>query len=304
MDPSNAVVVIMTLPVKVDIDDLQARLRFFMDNLKIQDGCLGIRLGSWHDNPQKIDLMTVWANSRSSEAWVASKAHEESVSQLRPGLTGRPTGHTLYAHETMLRAIIGTPVLEVVILQARENVEEGELIGLFEHDPCLAACRGLVSGRSLNSALSGERDFVALIGWSGMDAYPDAFRDSQLGYGTWQSSAGEIGLGVFEALKVGYRHLCMNCVLGLGIGLIDEDEVGLRRPPGPRSGGLRLEDPPAGALRPGPDRFPSSWSGSRFRYHELGLEYLDLYLVCFPVLFKRSPSMSARTYSHLPGVIS
>lgn len=35
----------------------------------------------------------------------------------------------------------------------------------------------------------------------------DAFGDSQLGYGTWQSSPGEVALGVFEALKVGYRHL-------------------------------------------------------------------------------------------------
>lgn len=34
---------------------------------------------------------------------------------------------------------------------------------------------------------------------------------------------------------------------GLGIGLIDEDEGCLRQPPGPRSGSLRPEDPPAGA---------------------------------------------------------
>jgi hypothetical protein len=55
---------------------------------------------------------------------------------------------------------------------------------------------------------------------------------------------------------------------GLGIGLIDEDEVGLRGPPGPRSGGLRPEDLPAGALRLGPDRIPSSRSGSRSRYRK------------------------------------
>lgn len=28
-----------------------------------------------------------------------------------------------------------------------------------------------------------------------------------LGYGTWQSSPGVVGQGVFEALKIGYRHL-------------------------------------------------------------------------------------------------
>lgn len=30
---------------------------------------------------------------------------------------------------------------------------------------------------------------------------------SLLGYGTWQASPGEVGQGVYEALKVGYRHL-------------------------------------------------------------------------------------------------
>lgn len=30
---------------------------------------------------------------------------------------------------------------------------------------------------------------------------------SQLGYGTWQAAPGEVGNGVYEALKIGYRHL-------------------------------------------------------------------------------------------------
>ena len=28
-----------------------------------------------------------------------------------------------------------------------------------------------------------------------------------LGYGTWQAAPGEVGAGVYEALKAGYRHL-------------------------------------------------------------------------------------------------
>ena len=28
-----------------------------------------------------------------------------------------------------------------------------------------------------------------------------------LGYGTWQAAPGEVGKGVYEALKVGYRHI-------------------------------------------------------------------------------------------------
>jgi hypothetical protein len=35
----------------------------------------------------------------------------------------------------------------------------------------------------------------------------DRIAYSQLGYGTWQSAPGEVALGIFEALKVGYRHL-------------------------------------------------------------------------------------------------
>jgi len=31
--------------------------------------------------------------------------------------------------------------------------------------------------------------------------------DSQLGYGTWQAAPGEVGNGVYEALKIGYKHL-------------------------------------------------------------------------------------------------
>ncbi|KAH6995183.1 hypothetical protein EDB80DRAFT_689190 [Ilyonectria destructans] len=74
---------------------------------------------------------------------------------------------------------------------------------------------------------------------------------------------GALHLARLQPQKQAYYHviadrLCSNGLRGLGIGLIDEDEVGLRGPPGPRSGGLRPEDLPAGALRLGPDRIPSS----------------------------------------------
>lgn len=35
-----------------------------------------------------------------------------------------------------------------------------------------------------------------------------------LGYGTWQSAPGEVGAGVYEALKAGYRHLDLAKVYG------------------------------------------------------------------------------------------
>ncbi|UPX12232.1 D/L-glyceraldehyde reductase [Ascochyta rabiei] len=33
------------------------------------------------------------------------------------------------------------------------------------------------------------------------------YKIPQLGYGTWQAGPGEVGNGVYEALKIGYRHL-------------------------------------------------------------------------------------------------
>ena len=36
----------------------------------------------------------------------------------------------------------------------------------------------------------------------------------RLGFGTWQSSPGEVGAAVYEALKAGYRHLDFAKVYG------------------------------------------------------------------------------------------
>lgn len=35
-----------------------------------------------------------------------------------------------------------------------------------------------------------------------------------LGYGTWQAAPGEVGAGVYEALKAGYRHLDLAKIYG------------------------------------------------------------------------------------------
>ena len=36
----------------------------------------------------------------------------------------------------------------------------------------------------------------------------------QIGYGTWQAAPGEVGAGVYEALKTGYRHLDLAKIYG------------------------------------------------------------------------------------------
>ena len=57
----------------------------------------------------------------------------------------------------------------------------------------------------------------------------------RIGYGTWQSKPGEVGDGVYEALKAGYRHLDLAKVygnqkeVGQGIKRALADVPGLKR---------------------------------------------------------------------------
>ncbi|KAM0426274.1 hypothetical protein ACHAPT_008314 [Fusarium lateritium] len=106
----------------------------------------------------------------------------------------------------------------------------------------------------------------------------------QLGYGTWQSLPGEVALGVFEALKVGYRHLDLAKVYG------NQPEVaqGLKRA-FQEIPGLRREDifitSKLWNSQHNPEIVEAALDDC---LEELGLEYLDLYLVHFPISFKRS----------------
>ncbi|PLB47588.1 Aldo/keto reductase [Aspergillus steynii IBT 23096] len=104
-----------------------------------------------------------------------------------------------------------------------------------------------------------------------------------LGFGTWQSAPGEVGEAVYHALKAGYRHLDLATIyqnqreVAEGIKRAYKDVPGLKRE----------------------DIFITSklWNS---QHHpddvekaldeclaELELDYLDLYLVHWPVTFKR-----------------
>ncbi|CAL5869905.1 uncharacterized protein PFLUO_LOCUS4138 [Penicillium psychrofluorescens] len=105
----------------------------------------------------------------------------------------------------------------------------------------------------------------------------------QLGFGTWQSAPGQVGEAVYEALKAGYRHLDLATIyqnqreVAAGIKRAFQDVPGLKRE----------------------DLFITSklWN-SQHRPEvveasldaclaELELDYLDLYLVHWPVAFQK-----------------
>ncbi|KAI9925296.1 hypothetical protein ASPWEDRAFT_32407 [Aspergillus wentii DTO 134E9] len=104
----------------------------------------------------------------------------------------------------------------------------------------------------------------------------------QLGFGTWQSAPGQVGEAVYEALKAGYRHLDLATIyqnqreVAAGIKRAYQDVPGLKREDIFITSKLWNSQHDPAVVEKSLDECLA----------ELELDYLDLYLVHWPVAFK------------------
>ncbi|KAJ5539021.1 hypothetical protein N7513_007353 [Penicillium frequentans] len=105
----------------------------------------------------------------------------------------------------------------------------------------------------------------------------------QLGFGTWQSAPGQVGEAVYQALKAGYRHLDLATIyqnqreVAAGIKRAYQDVPGLKRED------LFITSKLWNSQHR-PEVVEASLDGC---LAELELDYLDLYLVHWPVAFQK-----------------
>ncbi|KAK2030046.1 aldo/keto reductase [Colletotrichum zoysiae] len=104
-----------------------------------------------------------------------------------------------------------------------------------------------------------------------------------LGYGTWQSAPGEVSVGIYEALKAGYRHLDLAKIYQNQPEVAQGLKKALAEIPG-----LKREDIWITSKLWNNNHRPENVEAALDEtLNELGLDYLDLYLIHWPVAFNK-----------------
>jgi len=128
------------------------------------------------------------------------------------------------------------------------------------------------------TANAGKTEFIQL---TPATAQSPATTMPLVGLGTWQAPAGQVEKAIVEALKAGYRHIDGAAVYG------NEKEVGAALQTAFSEGIVKREELFVTSKLWNSEHAPENVEPAlRQTLSDLGLEYLDLYLVHWPQAFK------------------